>query len=222
MSVMYDITLEYLFLCIAKVKHINEECIMRIAELKRKTKETDIYVRLNLDGSGKYDINTGIPFLDHMLELFAKHGFFDLKIKAVGDLEIDCHHTMEDLGLVLGSAICEALGDKKGIKRYGFFLLPMDETLVKTVLDLSGRPYLVYKLKPSKDMIGHIDTQLFNEFFQALSVKAGINLHLVQEYGGETHHLFEAAFKSFAKALDIAVSYEKRLAGEVLSTKGVL
>ena len=195
---------------------------MRKATIKRKTKETEIYLKLNLDGKGDYDVNTGIPFLDHMLELFARHGFFDLEIKAKGDLEVDCHHTMEDIGLVLGSAITKALGEKKGIKRYGFFLLPMDETLVKTVLDLSGRPYLVYKLTPDRDTINNIDTQLFNEFFQALSVKAGMNLHIVQESGGEIHHIFEAAFKSFAKALDHAVSYEKRLDGNVLSTKGML
>ena len=195
---------------------------MRKATISRKTKETNIELKLNLDGSGIYKIDTGIPFLDHMLELFARHGFFDLEIKAKGDLEVDCHHTMEDIGLVLGSAISKALGEKKGIKRYGFFLLPMDETLVKTVLDLSGRPYLVYKLTPDRDTINNIDTQLFNEFFQALSVKVGMNLHIIQEGGGETHHIFEAAFKSFAKALDLAVSYEKRLDGNVLSTKGIL
>jgi imidazoleglycerol-phosphate dehydratase len=195
---------------------------MRIAEITRNTKETEIYLKLNLDGKGIYNINTGIPFLDHMLELFTKHGFFDLEIKAKGDLEVDCHHTIEDIGIVLGSAIAKALGKKEGIKRYGYFLLPMDETLVKAALDLSGRAYLVYKLNPSKDMINNIDTQLFHEFFQALSVNAGMNLHLIQEAGGETHHIFEAAFKAFAKALDVAVGHDERLNGTVLSTKGIL
>ncbi|MCF7791527.1 MAG: imidazoleglycerol-phosphate dehydratase HisB [Victivallales bacterium] len=195
---------------------------MRTSAIERKTKETDIYININLDGRGEYSINTGIPFLDHMLELFAKHGFFDLEIKAEGDLEVDCHHTMEDIGLVLGLAIQKALGGKKGIKRYGYFILPMDETRVTCALDLSGRPYLVYGLNPVKDTINNIDTQLFNEFFQALSVKSGLNLHLIQEAGGETHHIFEAAFKAFAKALDIAVSQDDRLNGEVLSTKGKL
>jgi imidazoleglycerol-phosphate dehydratase len=195
---------------------------MRIAEITRKTKETEIYLKINLDGKGEYDIKTGIPFLDHMLELFTKHGFFDLEIKAKGDLEVDCHHTIEDIGIVLGTAIAKALGKKEGIKRYGYFLLPMDETLVKAALDLSGRPYLVYKLNPTKEMINNIDTQLFHEFFQALSVNAGMNLHLIQENGGETHHVFEAAFKAFAKALDIAVTQDERLNGAVLSTKGIL
>ena len=195
---------------------------MKIAEIQRTTKETDIYVKINLNGSGNYKVDTGIPFLNHMLELFAKHGFFDLEIRAKGDLEVDCHHTMEDLGLVLGSAIEKALEDKKGIKRYGYFILPMDETRVTCALDLSGRPYLVYGLTPSRDEINGIDTQLFHEFFQALSVKAGMNLHLFQNAGGETHHIFEAAFKAFAKALDIATSKECRLHGQVLSTKGTL
>ena len=195
---------------------------MRVAEITRKTKETKIFLKLNLDGSGVYNIDTGIPFLDHMLELFTKHGFFDLELKAKGDLEVDCHHTIEDIGIVIGSAIAKALGDKKGIKRYGSFLLPMDETLIKASLDLSGRPYLVYKINPKTDMINNIDTQLFHEFFQALSVNAGMNLHLMQESGGETHHIFEATFKAFSKALDIAVSFDERLNGEVLSTKGIL
>ena len=195
---------------------------MRIAEIERKTKETDIFAKINLDGSGKYKIDTGIPFLDHMLELFAKHGFFDLELTAKGDLEVDCHHTMEDIGLVLGTVISKALGAKEGIKRYGFFILPMDETMVTVALDLSGRPFLVYKLEPQKQTLNNIDTQLFNEFFQALAVKSGMNLHLVQQSGGETHHIFEAAFKAFAKALDMAVQIDDRLKGNVLSTKGIL
>jgi len=195
---------------------------MRKATINRKTKETEIKLKINLDGNGLYNIDTGIPFLDHMLELFSKHGFFDLEIKAVGDLEVDCHHTMEDIGLVLGQAVSEALGDRSGIKRYGFFTLPMDETCITATLDLSGRPYLVYEIKPPNQFINNIDVRLFNEFFQALSVKAGMNLHLLQQSGGETHHVIEATFKAFAKALDIAVSYDDRLNGEVLSTKGVL
>ncbi|HJO95310.1 MAG TPA: imidazoleglycerol-phosphate dehydratase HisB [Victivallales bacterium] len=195
---------------------------MRKTSINRKTKETDIKLRLNLDGSGNYDISTGMPFIDHMLELFSKHGLFDLDIKAEGDLDVDCHHTVEDLGLVLGQGIAEALGDKAGIKRYGFFVLPMDDTLVTVALDLSGRPYLVYNVKPPKSSINNIDTRLFHEFFQALTVKAGINLHIVYHSGQEIHHLFEAIFKCFAKALDIASSKDERLKGELMSTKGSL
>lgn len=193
----------------------------RVAELRRTTKETDIFVRLDLDGSGKYDVETGIPFLDHMLELFAKHGFFDLEIKAEGDIHIDYHHTMEDLGLTLGTVINEALGDKGGIKRYGSCLLPMDETLARVALDLSGRPYLVYAVEPPADNVKNIDSRLFHEFFQALTVKSGMNLHIDLLRGAEVHHAFEAVFKAFAKALDQAVSADARIDG-VLSTKGVL
>ncbi len=193
----------------------------RTAEVARKTRETDISVKLNLDGTGDSSISTGIPFLDHMLELFAKHGFFDLEIKAVGDIEIDCHHTMEDLGLTLGQALLEALGDKAGIRRYGSCILPMDETLALVALDLSGRPYLVYDLIPPSDRIKDIDTALFKEFFQALSVKAGMNLHIKLLAGEEVHHVFEGVFKSMAKSLDQAVSIDPRVKG-VLSTKGSL
>jgi len=195
---------------------------MRKALVERKTKETDIKLNINLDGSGKSKIKTGMPFFDHMLELFAKHGFFDLEIDVKGDLEIDCHHSIEDIGLVLGEAIAKAAGDKAGIKRYGFFILPMDETLVTVALDLSGRPYLVYNLTPKKDMISSIDTRLFHEFFQALSVKAGMNLHIIHHSGEDVHHQFEAVFKAFAKALDMATSLDSRLNGEVMSTKGSL
>ncbi len=193
----------------------------RTAEVVRKTRETDISVKLNLDGTGESSIFTGIPFLDHMLELFAKHGFFDLEIKAVGDIEIDCHHTMEDLGLTLGQALSEALGDKAGIRRYGSCILPMDETLALVALDLSGRPYLVYDLVPPADRIKDMDTALFKEFFQALSVKAGMNLHIKLLAGEEVHHVFEGVFKSMAKSLDQAVSIDPRVKG-VLSTKGSL
>jgi imidazoleglycerol-phosphate dehydratase len=193
----------------------------RKAEIKRKTHETDILVKLELDGSGKYDIDTGIPFLDHMLELFTKHGFFDLEIKAKGDIHIDYHHTMEDLGLTLGTALLEALGDKTGIRRYGSCLLPMDETLARVALDLSGRPYLVYSVEPPADNVKNIDSRLFYEFFQALTVKSGMNIHIDLLRGAEVHHVFEAVFKAFAKALDQAVSIDSRLQG-VLSTKGIL
>ncbi len=195
---------------------------MRISEINRKTKETDIKLKLNMDGSGQYDIDTGIPFLDHMLELFSKHGFFDLNLKALGDLEVDCHHTIEDIGIVFGKAITQALGEKKGIKRYGYFILPMDETLVTVALDLSGRPYLVYDLEPPTQYINNIDCRLFHEFFQAVVVNSGMNLHVTLNKTGETHHVFEAVFKAFAKALDMAVSLDSRLNNDVLSTKGIL
>jgi len=193
----------------------------RIAKVVRKTKETSITVEINLDGSGKSAISTGIPFLDHMLELFAKHGLFDLDISAKGDLKIDFHHTIEDLGIVLGDAIAKAAGDKKGIRRYGWCILPMDEALAMVSLDLSGRPYLVYDLVPPAAKVKDIDTRLFHEFFQALSVKSGMNLHINLMKGEEAHHVFEAVFKAFAKALDQAVSYDSRISG-VLSTKGML
>ncbi len=193
----------------------------RTAKVVRKTKETNITVEINLDGSGRSTVSTGIPFLNHMLELFAKHGLFDLKISAVGDLQIDCHHTIEDLGIVLGDAIAKAAGDKKGIRRYGWCILPMDEALAMVSLDLSGRPYLVYDLVPPAAKVKDIDTRLFHEFFQALSVKAGMNLHINLMKGEEAHHAFEAVFKAFAKALDQAVSYDSRISG-VLSTKGML
>ncbi|HCE43115.1 MAG TPA: imidazoleglycerol-phosphate dehydratase HisB [Lentisphaeria bacterium] len=193
----------------------------RTAKIVRKTKETSITVEINLDGSGKSTVSTGIPFLNHMLELFAKHGLFDLDISAKGDLHIDCHHTIEDLGIVLGDAIAKATGDKTGIRRYGWCILPMDEALAMVSLDLSGRPYLVYDLVPPAARVKDIDTRLFHEFFQALSVKGGMNLHINLMKGEEAHHVFEAVFKAFAKALDQAVSYDSRITG-VLSTKGML
>ena len=195
---------------------------MRKANVTRETKETKVDLTINLDGSGKYKIDTGIPFLDHMLELFASHGFFDLGLKAKGDLDIDCHHTIEDIGLVMGEGIADALGNKAGIKRYGFFVLPMDEVRITTAIDLSGRAFLVYNVNPSTKSISNIDVKLFHEFFQALSISAGMNLHIVQQSGCETHHTVEAIFKAFAKALDIAVSLDSRLKGNVPSTKGIL
>lgn len=193
----------------------------RTAEIHRKTGETDIKVAITIDGSGKADVNTGIPFMDHMLNLFAKHGFFDLSIQAVGDLAVDYHHTMEDLGLTMGEAFVQALGDKAGIRRYGNFLLPMDETLVLTALDISGRPGLYYDVTPPAPYVKDIDSRLFHEFFQAFSVKCGLNLHFKMLAAAETHHLFEAMFKGLAKALDQATTIDPRISG-VLSTKGSL
>lgn len=194
---------------------------MRNAEISRATRETRIAVKLELDGSGKSSIKTPIPFLNHMLELFARHGFFDLDVKAEGDVEVDYHHTMEDLGLVLGEAIAKALGDKAGIRRYGSCLLPMDEALAQVALDLSGRPYLVYNVKAPAPQVKDIDCRLFHEFFQALAAKSGMNLHIDLIRGEEAHHAFEAVFKAFAKALDQAVGLDPRVEG-VLSTKGTL
>ncbi len=193
----------------------------RIGKQIRKTRETKIAVELDLDGSGKSEISTGIGFMDHMLELFARHGKFDLKVQAAGDLEVDAHHTMEDLGLVMGEVFSQALGDKAGIRRYGSFLLPMDETLVLIALDLSGRPYLVYDLVPPVEKVGTLDTALFHEFFQAFCVKGGINLHIKLMAGGEIHHIFEAVFKGLARALEQAVSHDPKEKG-IPSTKGIL
>ncbi len=194
---------------------------LRQAEIVRKTRETAIELSFNIDGTGKSDIQTGIGFLDHMLELFAKHGFFDLTIHEKGDIHVDYHHSMEDLGLALGSAIAQAAGDKAGIRRYGSFLLPMDEALAEVALDLSGRPYLVYDANMPAAQVGDIDVRLFHEFFQALCVKAGLNMHIRLLAGEETHHCLEAIFKAFAKALDQATTYDPRVQG-VLSTKGCL
>ena len=193
----------------------------RISEITRKTSETDIVLKLNLDGTGKSDIKTGIGFFDHMLNSFAKHGFFDLNLKADGDLYVDCHHTIEDVGIVLGQAIKNALGDKAGIKRYGSFLLPMDETLVMCAIDLSGRPYLNFGINFSTDRVGDFDTEMVKEFFYAVSYSAAMNLHFKMLCDGNSHHMAEGMFKAFAKALDEAVSYDERITG-VLSTKGSL
>ena len=193
----------------------------RFAEVSRKTAETAISAAIELDGTGQSSISTGIPFMDHMLTLFARHGFFDLNVSARGDLEVDCHHTMEDLGLVLGEALAKAAGDKAGIRRYGNFLLPMDETLVMIALDLSGRSGLFYDVTPPADQLNGMDTRLFHEFFQAFCMKSGLNLHIRMIASCETHHLFEAVFKGLAKALDQALSVDPRVKG-VLSTKGSL
>lgn len=193
----------------------------RYAEINRETSETQITVQFTIDGNGNSQIDTGIPFMDHMLTLFARHGFFDLAIKATGDLEVDYHHTLEDLGLVMGEALVKAAGDKKGIRRYGNFSLPMDETLVLIALDFSGRPGLYYDVCPPATSVKDIDVQLFHEFFQALCVKSGLNLHIKMLSSSETHHLFEAIFKGLAKALDQALTVDPKIQG-VLSTKGCI
>lgn len=198
-----------------------EENRNRTAEVTRKTKETDILVRLDLDGTGKSEVSTGIGFLDHMLEGFARHGFFDLTCTVKGDLHVDGHHSVEDTGIVLGQAIAEALGEKKGICRYGSFLLPMDDALVLCAVDLSGRPYLNFDTVFSVERVGELDTELVREFFYAVSYSAGMNLHLKTLDGRNAHHIIEAMFKAFAKALDQAVSRDKRIE-DVLSTKGSL
>ena len=193
----------------------------RIAEIQRKTKETDIFVTLDLDGTGKSEISTGIGFFDHMLEGFSRHGVFDLKCQVKGDLHVDGHHTVEDTGIVLGQAIAKALGDKQGICRYGSFILPMDETLVLCAVDLCGRPYLNFDAAFPVERVGELDTQLVREFFYALSYSAGMNLHIKLLDGINAHHMIEAMFKAFGKALDQAVSMDSRIS-DVLSTKGSL
>ena len=193
----------------------------RIAEIKRKTKETDIDIKLNLDGEGKSAVNTGIGFFDHMLEGFSKHGFFDLEVNIVGDLQVDGHHTVEDAGIVLGNAIREAIGDKKGIKRYGYFILPMDDVLALCAVDLCGRPYLQFDCSFPQNMVGAFDTALVKEFFYAVSYSAAMNIHIKMLSGENSHHMIEAVFKAFAKALDEAVSIDERIK-DVLSTKGSL
>ena len=191
---------------------------MRTAKIERKTKETDIVLELNLDGTGKAEISTGIGFFDHMLNSFARHGFFDLKVSVKGDLEVDCHHTIEDTGIVLGQAIKDAVGDKKGIKRYGSCILPMDEVLVLCAIDLSGRPYYASDAVFTADKCGDMDLEMVKEFFYAISYSAGMNLHFKVLSGSNNHHIVEAMFKAFAKALDSATMYDERIVG-VLSTK---
>ena len=195
--------------------------VQRTAQEIRTTRETDISLRLNLDGSGSYEIKTGVGFFDHMLEGFARHGLFDLELKVKGDLKVDDHHTIEDTGIVLGTAIRKALGDKRGIRRYGSSILPMDETLVLTAIDLGGRPYFVFDGEFPAEKIGDMAAEMVREFFYAVSYSAGMNLHMKVLNGGNSHHMAEALFKSFAKSLDEAVSYDPRIAG-VLSTKGSL
>ena len=193
----------------------------RTATVERNTKETKIRVTLELDGTGMGQIDTGIGFFDHMLEGFTRHGLFDLTAKCQGDIQVDSHHSIEDMGIVLGTAIREALGDKKGIVRYGSCMLPMDETLAMCAIDLSGRPYLVFDAPFKGAMVGTMDTQMAREFFYAVSYAAGMNLHLKVLYGENDHHMMEALFKAFAKALDAATRFDPRIT-DVLSTKGSL
>lgn len=193
----------------------------RTANIKRKTKETDITLNLKIDGIGTSDVHTGIGFFDHMLEGFSKHGFFDLALQVKGDLHVDGHHTVEDTGIVLGTAIREAIGDKAGIKRYGSFILPMDDALCLCAIDLCGRPYFAYDCEFPVERVGELDTELVKEFFYAVSYSAGMNLHIKMLSGANAHHMAEAMFKAFGKALDEATSYDERIKG-VLSTKGAL
>ena len=194
----------------------------RSASLHRATKETDIHVEWVLDGSGQSKIATSIRFFDHMLELLAKHGFFDLTVEAKGDIDIDEHHTVEDVGIVMGKTLHQALGEKAGIKRFGFASAPLDETLAQVTVDLSGRPFLVYNVNLPDRKIKSFDLGLFEDYFQAFVTHGGLNLHVNLMYGRNPHHIMEAIFKALAKALDQATTSEERLAGKVLSTKGVL
>jgi len=193
----------------------------RTAEKKRQTRETDISVSLNLDGTGETGVDTGVGFFDHMLTLFGRHSLIDLSVKAKGDVEVDAHHTVEDVGLLLGSCLREALGEKRGILRYGHAVVPMDESRVEATLDLSGRPHLVYRIALDADRVGEFDTCLAQEFFQALANNAGMNLHLEKGCGENPHHVLEAAFKAAGRALRAAISYDDREKG-IPSSKGVL
>jgi len=195
---------------------------MRIAKVNRKTKETSIEVEVNLDGKGIYKIDTGIGFLNHMLEQLSKHSLVDINLKAKGDLHIDLHHTTEDSGIVIGEAIAKALGDKKGIKRYAHAYIPMDETLSRVSLDISNRPYLVWNVKLKVEKLGEMDTELFKEWFQAFSQSAGITLHIENIYGDNSHHIIESCFKGLARALRLALEKDARAGDSLPSTKGIL
>ncbi len=195
---------------------------MRTAMIERKTRETEIMVSLDLDGTGDYDIDTGIGFLDHMLEGFARHAMLDLKVRAQGDLHIDFHHTTEDTGIVIGQAIAKALGDFKGIRRFGEATIPMDETLTRCAIDVSNRPYLIWKVNFTRAKLGEMDTELFKEWFQAVAQNAGITLHVENLYGENNHHIVESCYKAFARALRQAVEPDSRLGDNYASTKGVL
>ena len=194
---------------------------MRTAQITRTTRETDIRLELNLDGTGKHAISTGIGFFDHMLELFARHSLIDLELTCRGDLQVDYHHTVEDVGLVLGSALDQALGERKGIRRYGFFMLPMDEARADVLVDLGGRPFLVWKISHPEQHIRDFNVQLLEEFMRAFSTNARMNLHVVQPYGAEVHHAYEAVFKGLARALRAALEPDPRDSG-IPSSKGVL
>jgi len=204
-----------------KARNIQEDAFSRVAEVRRKTKETDVSVRLNLDGGGISQIDTGLPFLDHMLTLFAKHGLFDLNIKCKGDLEIDDHHSVEDIALTIGQALIQALGDKAGIQRYGEAVVPMDEALCRSVIDLSGRFYLVYEVETRRQKIGNFSVELAEHFWRSLADTAKFNLHIDCLRGRNTHHILEGTFKASARALRQAVERDARVKG-VPSTKGIL
>ena len=195
---------------------------MREAHIARATKETQVKVDLNLDGSGQVDVSTGVGFMDHMLELLAFHGKFDLYVRVDGDLQVDSHHTIEDLGIVLGQCLSQALGDKKGITRYGAFTIPMDEALVACNLDLSGRPFLVFNVTLDNVLLGNYQTEMTEEFFRAFAYNSGMTLHFNEAYGKNMHHVIEACFKSFARALKEAVTINEKYRDEIVSSKGVL
>ncbi|MCE3231868.1 MAG: hisB [Rickettsiaceae bacterium] len=195
---------------------------MRKASVSRNTKETKIEVEINLDGTGKYEVSTGIGFLDHMLEQLSRHSLIDIKLQAKGDLHIDYHHTTEDTGWAIGEAVSKALGERLGIVRYGHVYIPMDETLSRVAIDLSNRPYLIWKVDFSKPKLGDMDTELFREWFQAFSQSAGATLHVENLYGDNNHHIVESCYKGLARALRIAIDIDPRKSGEVPSTKGVL
>lgn len=201
--------------------YLEAHMTQRKTSLHRQTTETDIQLSLDIDGSGQYQIATGVPFLNHMLELFTRHGFFDLTIQASGDLAVDDHHTVEDVGLALGQAFREALGDKRGIRRFGEATVPLDEALVSCVIDLSGRPFLAYNINIQHELVGNFSTELIHDFFLAFTNQLGMNLHFNMTQGRNPHHIIEAGFKAFARALGSAVEYDPRVQG-VLSTKGVL
>ncbi len=194
----------------------------RIAEVSRTTKETDIQIKVNLDGTGKCDVDTGIPFLDHMLHQLCSHGLLDLEVKAKGDIEIDDHHTNEDVGITLGQAIAQAVGNRKGIQRFGHFVAPLDEALIQVALDFSGRPHLSYGLNIPTERVGNYDTQLVREFFVALVNHSQITLHIRQLDGINSHHIIEATFKAFARAMRMGLEFDPRRIGEIPSSKGVL
>jgi imidazoleglycerol-phosphate dehydratase len=200
----------------------NNNTILRRATVQRMTAETKISATVDLDGSGKYEVSTGIGFLDHMLEQLSRHSLIDLNVKAEGDLHIDYHHTTEDTGIVIGEAVAKALGERRGINRYGHMYIPMDETLTRVALDLSNRPYLIWKVEFTRDKLGEMDTELFKEWFQAFAQAAGCTLHVENLYGLNNHHIVETCFKGLARALKIAIAADPRQSDAVPSTKGVL
>lgn len=204
-----------------KPKDTSSSKELRAIRIERKTAETDIVCELNIDGDGKAQIDTGIGFFDHMLNSFARHGLFDLNITVAGDLYVDTHHTIEDAGIVIGTAIKEAIGNKKGIKRYGHCILPMDDALVLCAIDLSGRPYLAFDVELTTERVGYFDTEMLKEFFYAISYTSGMNLHIKKMDGSNNHHIIECVFKAFAKALDEACGKDARIK-DVLSTKGTI